>query len=271
MRWLLAGAYAIATVAIVVAVGSTLGREIFPSSGAHLFQLRFRAPAGTMFENTERLASDVLDEIKIAAGPTNVDITLGYVGVQPSSYPINTIFLWTGGSHEGVMQVALKPEAPIRLADFEEDLRRRFTKKFPDAQVEDFYGGKHGRISLEHKKALAAVQLRRETKVAEGKESRVIAGREYLLELPLRADFAFVWAWKADTWGNLLYRKTTRNFAPMMCAAAKVTVAEAPSVVAAGELDPDLVQTPSIYVKRVVKGEKYEKWIERRTVRPRAK
>ena len=134
VRWLLAGAYAIATVAIVVAVGSTLGREIFPSSGAHLFQLRFRAPAGTMFENTERLASDVLDEIKIAAGPTNVDITLGYVGVQPSSYPINTIFLWTGGSHEGVMQVALKPEAPIRLADFEEDLRRRFTKKFPDAQ-----------------------------------------------------------------------------------------------------------------------------------------
>ncbi len=109
------------------------------------------------------------------------------------------------------------------------------------------------------------------TKVAEGKESRVIAGREYLLELPLTADFAFVWAWKADTWGNLVYRKTTRNFAPMMCAAAKVTVAEAPIVVSAGELDPDLVQTPSIYVKRVVKGEKYEKWIERRTVRPRAK
>jgi hypothetical protein len=62
-----------------------------------LFQLRFRAPAGTMFENTEHLASDVLDEITQAAGPDNVDITLGYVGVQPSSYPINTIFLWTGG------------------------------------------------------------------------------------------------------------------------------------------------------------------------------
>ena len=109
------------------------------------------------------------------------------------------------------------------------------------------------------------------TKVAEGKETRVIAGREYLLELPLRADFAFVWAWKADTWGNLVYRKTTRNFAPMMCAAAKVTVAEAPTVVPAGEIDPDLVITPSIYVKRVVKGEKYEKWIERRTFRPRAR
>ncbi len=109
------------------------------------------------------------------------------------------------------------------------------------------------------------------TKVAEGKETRVIGGREYLLELPLRADFAFVWAWKADTWGNLVYRKTTRNFAPMMCAAAQVTVAEAPNVVPAGEIDPDLVITPSIYVKRVVRGEKYEKWIERRTVRPRAK
>jgi 3-oxoacid CoA-transferase subunit A len=109
------------------------------------------------------------------------------------------------------------------------------------------------------------------TKVAEGKETRVIAGREYLLELPLRADFTFVWAARADAWGNLVYRKTTRNFAPMMCAAAKVTVAEAPVVVAAGEIDPDLVITPSVYVKRVVKGERYEKWIERRTVRPRAR
>jgi multidrug efflux pump subunit AcrB len=119
---------------LVVAVGLTLGREIFPTSGGHLFQLRFRAPAGTMFENTERLASDVLDEIKQAAGANNVDITLGYVGVQPSSYPINTIFLWTGGSHEGVMQVALKRDAPITLATFEEQLRRRFAKRFPTAQ-----------------------------------------------------------------------------------------------------------------------------------------
>jgi len=109
------------------------------------------------------------------------------------------------------------------------------------------------------------------TKIADGKETRVLGGREYLLELPLRADFALVWAWKADTWGNLVYRKTTRNFGPMMCSAAKVTIAEAPNVLPAGELDPDLVQTPSIYVKRVVRGEKYEKWIERRTVRPRAR
>jgi 3-oxoacid CoA-transferase subunit A len=108
------------------------------------------------------------------------------------------------------------------------------------------------------------------TKVAEGKETRVIDGRAYLLELPLRADFALVYAWKADTWGNLVFRKTTRNFGPMMCAAAKVAVVEAPQVVAAGEIDPDQVHTPGIYVKRVVRGERYEKWIERRTVRPRA-
>jgi 3-oxoacid CoA-transferase subunit A len=107
------------------------------------------------------------------------------------------------------------------------------------------------------------------TKVAEGKETRVIGDRSYLLELPLRADFALVYAWKADTWGNVLFRKTTRNFGPMMCAAAAVTIVEAPHVVPAGEIDPDLVHTPGIYVKRVVRGERYEKWIERRTVRPR--
>jgi multidrug efflux pump subunit AcrB len=133
-RGLLVTAYAVVTVSVVVMVGTTLGREIFPASGGHVFQLRFRAPAGTMFENTERLATDVLDEIHHAAGAGNVDITLGYVGVQPSSYPINTIFLWTGGSHEGVLQVALAPGAPVRLADFEEDLRRRFAKRFPDAR-----------------------------------------------------------------------------------------------------------------------------------------
>jgi 3-oxoacid CoA-transferase subunit A len=107
------------------------------------------------------------------------------------------------------------------------------------------------------------------TKVAEGKETRVLAGREYLLELPLRADFALVKAWKADTWGNLVYRETTRNFQPMMAAAAAVTIAEAEHVVQPGELDPDQVHTPGIYVQRLVKGERYEKWIERRTVRPR--
>jgi 3-oxoacid CoA-transferase subunit A len=107
------------------------------------------------------------------------------------------------------------------------------------------------------------------TQVAEGKETRVIDGREYLLERPLRADFAIVYARRADTWGNLVYRETTRQFGPMMCTAAKVTIAEVEEIVQRGEIDPDDVHTPGIFVKRVVKGERYEKWIERRTVRPR--
>jgi multidrug efflux pump subunit AcrB len=133
-RWLLVTAYTLITIAVVATVGLTQRRENFPPGGVSQVQLRFRAPAGTKFESTERLATDVLDEIKRAAGPDNVEITLGYVGVQPSSYPINTIFLWTGGSHEGVLQVALKPQAGIRLADFEEALRRRFKERFPTAE-----------------------------------------------------------------------------------------------------------------------------------------
>jgi multidrug efflux pump subunit AcrB len=134
VRWLLVIAYAAVTIAIIAVVGVSIGREIFPAGGVSQFQLRFRAPAGTKFESTERLATAVLDEINQAAGPDNVEITLGYVGVQPSSYPINTIFLWTGGSHEGVLQVSLKPEAGIRLADFEDALRQRFRTHFPAAQ-----------------------------------------------------------------------------------------------------------------------------------------
>lgn len=108
------------------------------------------------------------------------------------------------------------------------------------------------------------------TKVAEGKETRVIDGKEYLLELPLVADYAIVRAWKADKWGNLVFRKTARNFSPMMCKAAKVTIVEAEEIVEVGELDPDQIHVPSIYVHRLVQGRNYEKWIERRTTRPRA-
>jgi 3-oxoacid CoA-transferase subunit A len=105
------------------------------------------------------------------------------------------------------------------------------------------------------------------TQVAEGKETRVIGGREYLLELPLKADFALVKAWKADTWGNLVFRKTTRNFSAVMCGAAKVTIAEVEEIVPVGALDPDGVHVPSIYVQRLVLGTHYEKPIERRTTR----
>jgi 3-oxoacid CoA-transferase subunit A len=105
------------------------------------------------------------------------------------------------------------------------------------------------------------------TIVAEGKETREFDGRPYVLEHALKADFAFIKAWKGDKWGNLVYRKTARNFNPMMATAATVTIAEVEDLVEVGELDPDMVHTPSVFVKRIFKGERFEKRIERRTVR----
>jgi len=105
------------------------------------------------------------------------------------------------------------------------------------------------------------------TIVAEGKETREFDGRTYVMERALKADFAFVKAWKGDRMGNLVYRKTARNFNPMMASAAKITIAEVEHLVEVGELDGDLVHTPSVYVKRIFQGELYEKRIERRTVR----
>jgi 3-oxoacid CoA-transferase subunit A len=105
------------------------------------------------------------------------------------------------------------------------------------------------------------------TVVAEGKEARVIEGREYILEAPLKADFALVKAWRGDAWGNLAYQKTTRNFTVMMATAAGCTIAEVEEIVKVGEIDPEQVLTPGVYVKRVVRGERYEKPIERRTTR----
>lgn len=108
------------------------------------------------------------------------------------------------------------------------------------------------------------------TVVAEGKEVREFEGRRYLLERGLTADFALVKAWKGDRWGNLVYRKTARNFNPLMATAAKVTIAEVEAVAEPGELDPDAVATPGIYVKRIIQGPHYEKRVERRTVRKRS-
>ena len=108
------------------------------------------------------------------------------------------------------------------------------------------------------------------TVVAEGKETREFEGRKYVLERALHADFSIVKAWKGDRFGNLVYRKTTRNFNPMIAAAGKTTIAEVEMLVEPGELEPDHVHTPGIYVQRIVKGEKYEKPIEQRTVRKRS-
>ena len=105
------------------------------------------------------------------------------------------------------------------------------------------------------------------TVIGDGKEVREFDGRPHIMERALHADFAFVKAWKGDKWGNLIYRKTARNFNPMMATAAKVTIAEVEELVEVGELDPDQVMTPSVYVKRIFQGEMFEKRIEKRTVR----
>jgi 3-oxoacid CoA-transferase subunit A len=105
------------------------------------------------------------------------------------------------------------------------------------------------------------------TLVAEGKETREFNGRHYVLEMPLHADFAFIKAWKGDRLGNLVYRKTARNFNPIMATAARVTIAEVEQLVEPGQLDPDAVVTPGIFVKHLFEGTLYEKRIEKRTVR----
>src|SRR5262245_52677050 len=108
------------------------------------------------------------------------------------------------------------------------------------------------------------------TLVAEGKETRLIDGKHYVLEAPIRADFAFVHAWKGDRLGNLIYRRTARNFNPVMATAAQVTIAEVEHLVEPGDIDPDRVVTPGIFVKHILQGARYEKRIEKRTVRGRA-
>jgi 3-oxoacid CoA-transferase subunit A len=107
------------------------------------------------------------------------------------------------------------------------------------------------------------------TLVAEGKEQRVVNGDTYILETGLTADVSLVKAWKGDTEGNLVYRKTARNFNPMMASAGRVTIAEVEELVEPGELDPDCIHTPGIFVQRIVKGVNYLKSIEQRTVRKR--
>jgi 3-oxoacid CoA-transferase subunit A len=108
------------------------------------------------------------------------------------------------------------------------------------------------------------------TMAAEGKESREFNGRQYVLVPALRGDFAFIKAWKGDRWGNLVYRKTARNYNAVMATAADYVIAEVEQIVELGALDPDCVHTPGIYVDAVLQGESYHKRIERRTVRKRA-
>ena len=128
---LLLGGYAVVVIVVLLLVGPRLSREIFPSAAANQFRLRFDAPDGTRVAVTEEMAQRVLDTIRREAGPGNVALTLSYVGTQGSSYPINAIFLWTGGPHEAVMNVGLRPGASIFLRDLKEKLRNTLPQQFP--------------------------------------------------------------------------------------------------------------------------------------------
>jgi multidrug efflux pump subunit AcrB len=134
-RLVLVAAYLLVAGLVVVLIGPRLGTEIFPAGEAEQFQLRLRAPTGTRIERTELIALKALDEIKAEVGAEHVAITTSFVGVQPPSYPINTVYLWTSGPHEAVLLVALGPDAPVRGEPLQERLRARLAVALPDTSV----------------------------------------------------------------------------------------------------------------------------------------
>jgi multidrug efflux pump subunit AcrB len=131
-RWPLLGGYLAVTVLLIWLVGGTLGTEIFPTVDSGQFQLRVRAPVGTRIERTEEIALQALDGIKELAGPENVAMTVGFGGVSPSSYTINTVYLWTSGPEEVVLRVALKHDSGIRTEEFKERLRAQLPGRLRD-------------------------------------------------------------------------------------------------------------------------------------------
>jgi multidrug efflux pump subunit AcrB len=128
---ILFGSYAVVAALVLLLIAPRLAREIFPSAASNQFRLRFDAPDGTRVPVTEEMTRRVLDIINREAGTSNVDLTLGYVGTQGSSYPINAVFLWTSGPHEAILNVALKPGSSISLNDLEEKLRKKLPQEFP--------------------------------------------------------------------------------------------------------------------------------------------
>jgi multidrug efflux pump subunit AcrB len=130
-RWLVVGVYAAAAALVIVLVGRGLGTEIFPKVDTGQLQVRLRAPTGTRVDGTEQLALEALDVIKNEVGPDNVRITLAFLGVHAPNYPINLIYLWNGGSEEGVLQVQLKSGTGIRTEALKERLRERFAEQLP--------------------------------------------------------------------------------------------------------------------------------------------
>ncbi len=131
---LLLGGYAVAALLILLLLGPVIAQEIFPSSASKQFRLRIDAPDGTRVAVTEALVQRVLTSITQEAGAENLDLTLGYIGTQGSSYPINTVFLWTSGPQQAIINVGLKPDASVSLANLEEKLRRKLPQEFPGTQ-----------------------------------------------------------------------------------------------------------------------------------------
>ncbi len=134
-RWAVAGAYLVAAVGVALLVGRNLGVDIFPQTDTGLLQLRLRAPIGTRVERTERVVQDVLAEVRRQAGPANIRSSLAFIGVQPSAYPVNLIYLWTSGSHEAVVQIALEPKRGVATAELQERLRRRIGEISPGTTI----------------------------------------------------------------------------------------------------------------------------------------
>jgi multidrug efflux pump subunit AcrB len=132
LRWLVLVVYVVVAAGAIVLIGRRLGTEIFPQVDAGQLQVRLRAPAGSHVDRTEAVALQALEIIKNEVGPANVELTLGFVGVQPPSYPINLIYLWNGGSEEGVVQVQLKRGTPVRISELVERLRRKFAEQLPE-------------------------------------------------------------------------------------------------------------------------------------------
>jgi multidrug efflux pump subunit AcrB len=132
LRWLVLGTYAVVVAAIIWFVGGRLGTEIFPRVEGGQLQVRLRAPAGSQVDRTEAIALQALDIIKTEVGTNNIQITLAFVGVHAPSYPINLIYLWNGGSEEGVLQVQLKHGATAAISDLQERLRKAFAQQLPD-------------------------------------------------------------------------------------------------------------------------------------------
>ena len=134
-RGLLVGIYLAGCTILVVLLLSALGTEIFPNVDVGQFQLRFHAPTGTRIEATEQVAAKIMDIIRGEVGSDNVEISIGFIGVQPPNYPINTIYLWTSGSEEGVLQVQLKRATKVRIEELKERLRRKFASDMPDLRI----------------------------------------------------------------------------------------------------------------------------------------